>query len=199
MTIPFPFRNRRTPDPAPSTAPTQKPPKSAGPVLVENLVAAKLSEIRERNEKAALASLDTVPDKEWMHEIRTAANDEIQAMHRPPFDPERNPDDRLIQARLESLREREKQLENRAFQEKAIADKAADQVAAAPHEHPQASVPVVICGVLAFAIEVAASIQPLLSQWIEDGPTVFAAAGAVGIVVGVVIVYGAMGIGGNES
>lgn len=198
MTIPFPFGKRRR-DEAPPVQPSHASnPTPTGPAMTENLVASKLAEIKSRAEQAAVDSIDTLPDALRMEQIRMSAEAEIKAMWRPPFDPAGNADDRIIQERLDSLREDEKRLVNVLVQEKAIREKAMEAVPAAPVARPQPSIPVVICGVLGFAVEVGASLYPAVAQMVEDGPTVVMVSGLIGIVFGTAIVYGAMGVGGEE-
>ena len=196
MTIPFPFHSGQTS--GPNGPPPPEPPRSKGPVLVENIVAKKLNEIRVNAEQTAIDSMDVVPDTDRLEALRRSASDEIKESHMPEFDPANNDDDRLTKTRLDWLRESEKRLENASVQEKAISNKAADEVPATPPDYPQAPIPIVICGILAFAMEVGTAIHPLLTKTIEDGPTALGAAGLAGIVVGVVVVYGAMGIGGSQ-
>ena len=191
MILPFPkLRNNPLPDQSPvSETPTQ----TSGRPVAEDPIHASNRRLREYGRMVAQTSGDVIPDPNRSAALEEYAKGEAYALLGPPFDPERYPEDRRLQETLEAISQQQRFHANEALRLTAIRREARREVPAA-EAPPRVSRPLFIFAVSGFALGFGASLQPLFSQGVDDGPLAWFAALAIGAAIGGLVTWSLFGI-----
>ena len=171
----------------------EPPPKISARPVAEDPIQAELRRLKDYGRSVAVSSGDVIPDPNRMAALDEYGRGQAFALYGPAFDPERNPEDRRLKESLELLSQQQKFHANEALRLTGVRREARRQVPA-PEAPPRVSRPLIFFAITSFALGFGASLEPLFSQSIDDGPLSWFASLAIGAAIGGLVTWGLFGI-----